>query len=153
MRVKWLLAIIAVILFFYDGIAAAASARFQQLWTAHPFYVGLIAGYGSTDWGMLVMKCDPSDVYCNKNTVGASAPLSVSNDQGVVWGATIGYELKPSWGVEASYMKFPTTSVELGSPWNYYLETGHDVTQFNSSTWALYGVAKFMTEIDRKSTR
>lgn len=151
-RIASLIAAIALLL-VSNGLARANSKHFQQLWMSHRFYFGPIFGYGNTDWDMMVMQCDSGDFYCSKDTVGVSAPLGTTGSSGAVWGATAGYELKPSWGIEASYLRFPTTQVQLNAPWNFYMEHDYNTTQFSSSTWALFAVAKFMTEIGNSGLR
>lgn len=142
----------AATLLFFLGAAASANS-FERLWQAHRFYFGPVLGYGSTDWSMMVMECDANDPFCSAQTVGSSAPIGTSGDNGLVWGVTAGYELKPSWAMEATYLHFPATQVRLNDPWNYYMEDGHDTIEFSSETWAMFAVAKFMTEIGNSGFR
>ncbi len=136
-----------------SGIATGYSRSFTSLQETHPFYLGPVIGYGNTDWNMMVMDCNAHDVFCSAQTVGASAPISASGDDGLVWGVTLGYEFKPSFAFEASYLHFPSTLVRLNDPWNYYMAQGHDTIEFSSETWALFAVGKFMTEIAESGIR
>lgn len=138
---------LAFFLSLFSGLAGASQNPFVEQWNAHRFYFGSIVGYGSTDWNMMVMKCGADHPFCSADTVGLSAPLDADGDSGMVWGATIGYEVKPSWAIETSYMRFPATSIKLGDTWNFYMEENHNTTQFSSETWAMFAVAKFMTQI------
>lgn len=117
---------------------------FPKSWKEHPLYFGPLFGYGSTDWSMLVLNCKENDPYCDPALLSVSTPLA-AGDNGWVWGATVGYEVKPFWAAEATFMRFPNTVVQF-DPASYYHDI-YDVSTFRTTTWALMAVAKFMTQI------
>ena len=124
---------------------------FPALWKAHPFYFGPLFGYGSTDWSMLVVNCgNENDPFCDPSLLTVSAPIAAGDD-GWVWGATVGYEVKPFWAVETSFMRFPNTVVTFDESSLY--GDRYDLSSFRSTTWALMAVAKFMTQISNTGFR
>jgi hypothetical protein len=139
------LALLLVIFLFSSSIAQNNTTYFDQLWRSHPFYFGPILGYGSTDWSMLVVNCEKGDKWCNPELLATSAPTAAGDD-GFVWGGTIGIEVRPSWAIEASFMRFPSTSVFFGNQWSFYSDK-HNVHTMRSKTWGINLVGKFMTEI------
>lgn len=120
-----------------------ASSPYLAEWKERPFYFGPLIGYGSTDWSMLALHCNGND-FC-RQAVSESAPIS-AGDTGLVWGATIGYEVKPSWAIESTFMRYPNTTVLFDPLANFYLDN-YNLSTLRTTTWALIGVAKFMTQI------
>jgi len=112
----------------------------DALWRAHPFYFGAAVGFGSTDWSQLIPHCNPMDYLCDKSMLYWSAPKE-AGDKGLVHGFTLGYEVKPSWAVEVNYLHFPTTLIQFDEV-SFYPEV-----TIRSYTYAVFGVAKFMTQI------
>ncbi len=124
------------------------------LWKQRPFYFGAIVGYGSTDWSKLVISCDPADPLCDPTMLSVSAPISAGDD-GAVWGATIGFEVKPFWALEATYIRFPTTVIHLDKSYTFYSSVNplENAVDMSSETWAYILVAKFMTRISNSGFR
>ncbi len=150
---RWIAITPSLLLLCCHHLSALADKALAQQWQSQRIYFGPVIGYGSNDWGMMVMKCHANDPFCSQDTVGVSAPLSTENDSGLVWGFTAGYEFKASWAIEASYLHFPTTLIKLNPSWNYYMEQENQITEFNSSTWAMFAVGKFMTQIGNSGLR
>ena len=125
--------------------AFASGNPYLALWAAHPFYLGLSAGYGSTDWSMMSAKCDAEEGYpC---TLILESVPSAAHDSGFVGGVFVGYEVKPSFAIEANYAHFPKATIKF-SGLNLYdglLPPG--VTQIESDTDAFYILGKFMTQL------
>jgi hypothetical protein len=73
---------------------------------AHPLYVGLITGYGNTNWDRLV----------EEDSAAAIATPNSAEGEGVLIGGLVGYDITQYIGVEAQYIRFPDASVNfLGS--------------------------------------
>lgn len=71
----------------------------------HPFYVGVIGGYGSTTWHGLIPTKKNQNVALLMST-----PIDVE-EGGTTWGAMAGYEFTPYFAVEANYMRYPDSTV------------------------------------------
>lgn len=71
----------------------------------HPFYVGAIAGYGSTTWEGLV----PTEENQNPALM-LSTPIR-TEEGGAAWGFLTGYEFTSFFAIEASYMHYPDSKV------------------------------------------
>ena len=76
---------------------------------AHPFYVGLNGGYGSTTWKGLVPSHDKQSIVLNIST-----PTDV-HEGGWVWGGVAGFEFSPFVGVEVNYLSYPKAEIFI---WN-----------------------------------
>lgn len=86
----------------------------------HPYYVGLISGYGNTDWSQLVSQDQASS---------ANTPLSASGS-GAIIGALFGYQLLQNIAIEAQYVHYPNSQVTLLPDNGIY----NGPNQFDSST-------------------
>jgi len=75
----------------------------------HPFYVGAIAGFGSTTWEGLV----PSEENQNLALM-LSTPIKVE-EGGSAWGVLAGYEFTRYFAIEANYVHFPEANVHFDS--------------------------------------
>lgn len=151
MSIRFLVPTLLMMAISLSGDALADTANpFPALWKAHPFYFGPLLGYGSTDWSMLVLNCSSSDEYCDPSELSLSTPLA-AGDNGWVWGATIGYEVKPFWAVESSFMRFPNTTVQFDS--DSFYKSIYNLSTFRTTSWALMTVAKFMTQIAQTGFR
>lgn len=119
----------------------------------HPAYVGLLGGFGSTDWSMLVADCNnPWGTFGSScsSTVPSSAPIQ-AGDKGFVWGAVVGYEIQPHFALEAAYEDFPNTTVVFGDE-NFY-NASMSAFSFVSQTDAYSLVGKFMVQIANSGVR
>ncbi len=76
-----------------------------QAVTNHPFYVGVIGGYGATTWQGLVPATENQNM-----ALMLSTPVDVE-EGGATWGALVGYEFSPYFAVEANYMHYPTSTI------------------------------------------
>lgn len=137
------------VLLFMSALTCALDDK--NPWHQHPFYIGPELGYGSTNWGMLVINCDPKDSMCRKELLSISAPVS-ANDTGFLWGATIGYEIKPQWALETTFTDFALARIYFDKD-DSYTSRKYNVTSIHSHTWAWQLVAKFMTSIGNTHIR
>lgn len=100
----------------------------------HPFYIGVIGGYGSTTWKGLV----PAKEHQNAALM-LSTPIK-ANEGGATWGFLTGYEFTSFFAIEASYMKFADSNVEFDpmSLFSFYHE-GLEVLNTKTETLSLMG--------------
>jgi opacity protein-like surface antigen len=112
----------------------------------HPFYVGATGGYGETTWGQLV-----SDNSDDSPALDMSAPINAS-EGGLVWGVYGGYEFIRAFALEASYMRYPTASIQF-SPLSFFSFFHDGRTSFSSKTESVSLVAKVMVPIPCSSFR
>lgn len=86
----------------------------------YPFYVGLMTGYGNTDWSRLVSQ-DP--------LTSLATPTSASGS-GAIFGGLVGYQFTSYIALEAQYIHYPNSTVNFlpGNP------TYPGITQFSSAT-------------------
>lgn len=96
---KWLWAIL------FSFLSAAHATEPANLGFVHPFYVGGVGGWGSTTWQGLVPKANKQNA-----AISISTPVAVQ-EGGRVWGLSIGYELMPTFALEANYMMFPNAQI------------------------------------------
>ncbi len=121
----------------------------------HPFYIGGLLGYGSTDWSHLTANCG-NDAVCQSD-VQASVPTS-AGDSGATVGLTMGYEVQPHFAFETSFVRYPTTKVTFTMQ-EYYtanypqLFNPDGSGSFNSYTYAFDFIGKFMVGIMDTSIR
>ena len=119
---------------------------FPAMWRAHPFYIGTLVGYGSTDWNQLIAHCDDPN-FC---LVSASAPIS-AGDSGLVWGFYMGYEIQPYFALELLYARFPNTTITFDEFSIYAFDYG--VTQMSSFTYAYSISGKWMVQMGSTGLR
>ncbi len=100
-------------------VSSAVSDPLTNL-TAHPFYVGVMTGYGNTDWSQLVAQ-DDAATY--------ATPTSATGNGGII-GALVGYQITPYIALEAQYIRYPDSSVTF-SPSDFFY---HDVEHMTSKT-------------------
>lgn len=118
----------------------------------HPFYIGGLLGYGSTDWRALTVNCNDC------SAVAMSVPTS-AGDSGATLGITMGYEVQPHFAFETSFIRFPTTKITFTGADNYILhgtvppfdDSGN--ASFHSDTYAFDFIGKFMVRIMNTSIR
>lgn len=122
------------------------SNPFPKIWRAHPFYLGALLGYGSTDWGQLVGHCDDPDLCF----VSVSAPLT-AGDSGAVWGFYTGYEIQPHFAIEALYARFPNTTVTFDE-FSIYA-SDFNITRLRSFTYAYSISGKWMVQMGTTGLR
>lgn len=147
-------------LLFFSAISFANTTTPTYIkYGNHPFYIGGLIGYGSTDWSQLTPN-ENCDQDC-QNVIEASVPSS-AGDKGAVFGITMGYEVQPHFAFEASFMRFPTTTIsftnELYYTQNYpQLFTQNDLYEyngsFNSNTYSSDFIGKFLVPIMNTSIR
>lgn len=112
-----------------------------------PFYIGVQGGYGSTTWNGLV----PSDE--NQGLpMSVSTPLHVEEGGGV-WGFFAGYELLPSFAVEASYLKYPKARLDFDDTFSIFTVNHDGQTVLETRTETVSLMAKIMMYIPRTKVR
>ena len=112
----------------------------------HPFYVGVMGGYGSTTWNGLVPTKN------NQNAaVTISTPVIVS-EGGATWGVLLGYEFTRNFALEGTYTQYPRASISFDE---FSLFTfDHDGLQhFISDTETVNLMAKFMLAVPQTNLR
>lgn len=125
----------ASLLFYFLSSMCYATVTEDKF--AHPFYIGVTGGYGSTTWGGLVPPREK-----RSEAILMSTPKGVSEGGGM-WGFIIGYEFIPFFAVEASYTRYPDAKVFFDSRSLVTFEND-GLTQLNSSTESISLIAKFM---------
>lgn len=89
---------------FINAIHAEVIDKFK-----YPFYLGMTGGYGWTTWEGLVPPANKQNF-----AMAISTPKFV-NEGGALWGIFAGYELLPTFALEAAYMHYPNAKVEFDS--------------------------------------
>lgn len=112
----------------------------------HPFYIGINTGYGTTTWqGLVPLKLKPGDAMT------MSTPIDVE-EGGIIWGAHIGYELLRYFAIEASYVRWPTATINFSEDSLFAFD--HDGrTRLESKTESITLLAKFLIDIPKTSLR
>lgn len=121
-------------------ISPYASA--SNISTDHPFTIGLITGYGDTNWERLVSQDD---------TTSDATPTQASGT-GILWGADVGYRLTENIGFDAQYIRYPNSSVDfsdigaqvvgashLNSETNYYAVLAKAIIPLDQDHFEAYG--------------
>lgn len=72
-------------------------------YTENPLYIGILGGYGDTDWERLVSKDDATE---------EATPTSATGD-GLVYGAFAGYQPFKNFAFELQYMRFPDADLKF----------------------------------------
>lgn len=111
------------------SISEANAERYR-----YPFYVGLSYGYGSTTWEYLV----PDE---NNVALALSTPTK-SREGGPAWGAIIGYELIPTFGLELAYQRYANANVTFDE--YSLISYENDIVDFATKTETVSLVGKFM---------
>jgi hypothetical protein len=91
--------------FLFLSIVSAQAGTTGLVTNKHPLYVGIIGGYGSTTWQGLVPSKENQNAALNMST-----PIDV-REGGTTWGVLLGYEFSPYFAFEASYMRYPNSTV------------------------------------------
>lgn len=140
---KTLLKLVLIPLLF--GLTTFGLADRQAYYHSHhPFYVGALLGYGSTDWSDLKSNCNGiTQSQCEQ--LQDSAPTS-AGDSGAVWGFTAGYEVQDHFAFEASYMDFPNTTIHFAD-FNFYPQLNYSGASVVSETYVYELIGKFMVPI------
>ncbi len=113
----------------------------------NPFYIGVSGGYGSTTWNGLV----PTEA--NKNeALSLSTPIEVQEGGGV-WGVFAGYELTPTFALEANYMHYPDANIAFESFSLFSYSTNFEQTEFITHTEVANLMGKIMLFIPNTNVR
>lgn len=80
-----------------------------QITSHHPFYIGVLGGYGSTTWEGLV----PAKKSQNEAMM-MSTPIRIS-EGGNIWGIVAGFEFIPFFAIEGNYTHYPDSTVHFDS--------------------------------------
>lgn len=133
-----------IYLAFFPTFSDANSSKSNQ--TRHPFYTGIIGGYGSTTWDGLV----PS--LTNQNfALNISTPIQTI-EGGAVWGVYGGYEFSPHFAFEGSYMRYKDATI-IFDPESLFSFDHNDLTSFTSRTETISAMAKFMLFVPKTKVR
>lgn len=91
---------------FLSIYSSLTFAEFTDL-EKHPFYLGVIGGYGETTWQGLV----PAKKNQNPALM-LSTPIRVE-EGGTTWGVLVGYEFTPNFAIEANYLRYADAQVHF----------------------------------------
>ncbi|MDR3476428.1 MAG: outer membrane beta-barrel protein [Gammaproteobacteria bacterium] len=122
----------------HAGNSATPTDKFR-----YPFYVGVSAGYGATTWNHLVSTNQTA-------AMTLSTPIK-THENGAAWGFFGGYELMPTFAIEAAYTRYPSAKVYFDDMSLFTFD--YNATEFNSRTEALSASAKFMIFIPTTTIR
>jgi opacity protein-like surface antigen len=103
----------------------------------HPFYFGVTGGYGSTTWGHLVPPKEKQNA-----AMLLATPLKATEGGGL-WGVFVGYEIIPTFALEASYSRYPNATI-FYSPLSIFSFEHDGVTEVTTKTETVSLLAKFM---------
>ena len=112
----------------------------------HPFYIGIMGGYGSTTWEGLVPPNDKKGV-----AMLISTPVE-TNEGGGLWGVVAGYELIPTFALEGSYNRYPNAKV-MFDPNSYVTYKYNGLTSLTTRTESISFMGKFMVPIPHTDIR
>jgi hypothetical protein len=113
---------------------------------SHPFYVGLVGGYGSTTWQGLVPPSEKQNL-----AMSLSTPTDVTEGGGV-WGIFSGFEWTPYFATEVGYLRYQNAQVVFNSDSLFsFLHDGQ--TQFTTHTETIHGIGKIMLIIPKTTMR
>ncbi len=134
--------IILCLIFLLGSISAYSGdvGSALELDQAHPFYVGLNGGYGSTLWKGLVPRIDNQSLVLQIST-----PIDVY-EGGLVWGGVAGFDFSSFFGVEVNYLKYPNATVFFDESSLFSFENDGQ-TQLNTQTETVSLMAKWMLNI------
>lgn len=103
----------------------------------HSLYAGVMGGYGSTTWtGLVPLKEDQNIAMSLSTPIGAS-------EGGVVWGFFAGYELIPTFAIEAGYTRYQNAKIVF-DPISIFTYEHDELTEFVSKTETVSLMGKFM---------
>jgi hypothetical protein len=131
----------ALACFNFATTAWAAEDKFS-----HPFYAGITGGYGSTTWFALVPSANKQNA-----ALALSTPTNV-NEGGGTWGVFAGWELMPSFAVEAAFNRYAMANIFF-SRRSLFAFTHQGRTQFASNTEDVSLMGKLMIFIPRTTVR
>ena len=132
--------------FLYGSFAFSQESTQFNPSSAHPFYVGVDGGYGSTTWNGLV----PAPANMNLGMM-TSTPLEVS-EGGAVWGFFTGYEFSSHFALEANYMRYPKATIFFDKESIFAFENDN-ILELHSDTDTISLMAKVMLDIPHTRLR
>jgi hypothetical protein len=112
----------------------------------HPFYLGAIAGYGSTTWDGLVPSQKNQNIAINMST-----PIAVT-EGGAVWGLLMGYEFAPYFALEANYIHYSKATVSFDEM-SLFSFTNDGLLSFITKTETISFMGKLMILIPNTKIR
>lgn len=104
----------------------------------YPAYVGVTVGYGATTWGFLISP-DP-------NAAMTLATPIEADENGLLWGMFVGYEIMPTFALELSYDHYPSARV-IFDPDSLFSFEHNDQTSFVTDTETISLMGKLMLMI------
>lgn len=102
------------------------------------WYVGGLAGFGTTTWGALA----PNPNLKEYNSLIQSTPTKVS-EGGAIYGGLVGYEFSPYFAVEAAYMRYPNAIIHSDPNYSFLVDE-YNVSEFSTQTETVNVLAKVM---------
>lgn len=112
----------------------------------HPFYAGLMGGYGSTTWQGLVPSKENSNM-----ALSISTPIE-AEEGGGVWGLFLGYELAPFFAIEANYIHYPAAIVTFDEL-SLFSFSNDNLTNLDTQTQTANLMGKIMMFLPRTNVR
>ncbi|MGC1181793.1 outer membrane beta-barrel protein [Legionella sp.] len=112
----------------------------------YPFYLGLIAGYGSTTWQGLVANEQNQNL-----ALMLSTPIEVE-EGGATWGVLAGYELSPYFAIEANYMRYPNSTIYFNEI-SIFSFTHDGMLSLNTKTESISLMGKIMLLVPHSNFR
>ncbi|MBN9231599.1 MAG: hypothetical protein BGO90_09485 [Legionella sp. 40-6] len=112
----------------------------------HPLYLGPIGGYGSTTWQGLVAPKESQN-----EALTMSTPIDVE-EGGATWGVMAGYEFTPYFALEASYLRYPSSTVYFNE-FSLFTFTHEGLSQLTTHTDSINLVGKIMLLIPESNFR
>lgn len=137
--------VIVGLLNIFSGVAVAfpeivehtydETKRMLSQHVKHPFYFGLSAGYGNTDWSEITT---PASTAASPNVAALSAPISAQSG-GFAFGGFAGYQFSEHFTVEGVYLHYHQTRV--GFQADDFLDSDYGIKTLytNTSTFSLLG--------------
>ncbi len=101
----------------------------------HPFYFGVSAGYGNTDWSEITT---PPSTLDEPNLAALSAPIGAKSG-GFAYGGFLGYQFSEHFTIEAVYTRYHQTTVDFQA--DDFLDSSYGIKTLytNTSTYSLLG--------------
>lgn len=112
----------------------------------HPFYVGVMGGYGSTTWKGLV----PNKINQNL-AISMSTPID-TREGGDTWGVFVGHEFTPFFAVEANYTRYPNANIAFDTI-SIFSFNNDGKTEFTTHTETVSLMGKIMLIVPNTKLR
>ncbi len=127
-----------LLLLISTNLSANEYTNLIQTVKRHPFYVGVLGGFGSTNWNGLV------DIKAYTDGSYSSVPIKAYNS-GFDWGLIGGVDITPYFGLETQFHHYQTTKLFFAEGNVYFNDYGAHTLYTHTSSVAL--MAKVMAPI------